>query len=74
MHDLILEPARLTDSGRPILSSSQEVERFLYEGVSLGRNGLTPAATLHGTLTSEYMYEYSQREGRLANAGGRPVS
>ena len=34
MHDLILEPARLTDFGRPILSSSQEVERFLYEGVS----------------------------------------
>lgn len=33
MNNVLLEPARLTDSGRPILSSSQEVERFLYEGV-----------------------------------------
>ena len=33
MSIIVLESARLTPSGRPVLGA-QEVERFLYEGVS----------------------------------------
>ncbi len=47
MHDVVLEPARLTDSGRPISSTSQEVERFLYEGVSTEIDVNALAVTLH---------------------------
>lgn len=38
MSNIVLEPARLTGSGRPVLSSAQEVERFLYEGVRKSPN------------------------------------
>ena len=53
MHNISLEPARLTDSGRPILSSGQEVERFLYEGVSTEPNVVTGPITVHSICSGK---------------------
>ena len=73
MSFIVLEPARLTDSGRPILQSGVEVELFLYEGVRFAAI-YCPHSSLDGTIayTDKIQWLLTQVDIQFQDQGGIP--